>query len=533
MKKQTMSKRLFATVLAGMMIASSSAVFAETVVYEDSFETSNGKDTGLYVSMPEILTYGPNILSIDWTKSNLYVDNTAVKGPNVNNTVKSVSQEVTRGGEGDYALKFTTSKGDRSAYPYFTIHSGALEAGIYEVEGWFYTDVDGMNIDICTDGYNLSAAATAYGQFAEYGSEKGTSTLNANEWTYIKARYSLTATNTADFTLRFIPNNGWKKSDENMGVLYMDDVKLRKITNAALTTASNQAGMPVFDTSSISGQVAEARVFAANTTSSAKSFQLITAVYDADGRLSKVIGNEAITVSANTKKQPYTVGFSVPELEDGQYVKTFTWDSLESLISLQKAKNYSDANYICSLSRNTNIPNTNAWAIQASDYSNAHGTDRIVSGIAKTGVNALLISGAGSAGTTQTFHNIPVTNGHTYKIEYYVNYRNYCQDRADCIIGYLREDMNRGGSTVTPDSTSYNGVSANAQAAILHPTSSSAKTAANITAGEWIKVEITFTVDNDNTNWCYEFTSAPNRQLSTTYRDQMYVDDFKVTDITA
>lgn len=533
MKKLTLARRLVAAILAAMTLASTTAAFADTVVYENSFETSNGATTGLYVSMPEIRTYGPNIIATNFAAENIYAKGDGVSNLSVNRATIVGSQEAARGGEGDWSAKVTPNGNDRGSFPYYLFTGSKLEAGIYEVEGWFYTDVDGMNIDFATDRYNESNAVNAYGNFAKYGNERGTGTLKANEWTYIKATYALTSAGTTDFILAFIPQNGWAKADSTNGVLYVDDVKFRKVTNATLTEDEYQSGMPVYSTAAISGQTATARVFAANTTNADKTFQLITAVYEADGRYVSAIVNEPIKVPANSSKAPYTVEFEVPELEEGQYIKSFVWNSLTDISSLSLAKNYSDADYLlrAGVARNAGIPNTGgAVAMQASNYTTAHGVDRIVSGIAKSGVNSFLITSTDTNG--MVFMNFPVQQNHTYKLEYYVNMRNYCNSRSDCIVGYIMNNMNRNGQNITPATTSYNGVAAGQSAAILHPTQSPPNSAGNITAGEWIKVEHTFTVDNANPYWCIQFYGMPQRVLSSTYKDHMYIDDFKVTDIT-
>lgn len=563
-----MKKKMTAVVAAlAMVSASGASVFAEKVIFEDSFERASWTDNNFYISAPEVKVYGENLIT-DGDFENgqdigRYSGNQTAYGINsvgVANTYLAKSEKKARNGSWSLCIDptaDTTKVWSTNNYPMLTVRGDKFGEGIYEIEAWVYTDAPNYVIRL-GQHYNYSALLSTYGNISSQVA------LGEGKWTKIRSTISVpqVEANIKELAFCFNMVTNWAKNGDVYYPLYIDDVKVRKVENAIVTNnsaldngntrPSNQNGMGRYTMEGIiSTPEVEKNVETLVTVNNVNGeddyeVSIVSALYAADGTLMSVLGNKTETVYAGTENYELVSNFVVPAgTPTSAKLVTYCWDNVENVKphTVQYVYPYhmykvmvNDDNTINYLPAKR-VPETMWCSVPYySDYGSHAYTpamfDQVMVGNGRSGMNSLFIPLTKTYGVENgvmnrgyVYKDFEVEEGHTYEIEFYA----MCEQ--DYLAVYV---FDKPGFSITKSTNWTNSGKG------LPLTN---KCSVNMAEGSriyqqldtWTPVKVEFTAAASGT-YSVAFTQGANGYMDKNAGNKgcgAFLDDVKITDLTA
>lgn len=415
-----------------------SVLAAETVVFSDSFERES--EPGFYVSNPVLRSYGENLFTNGDFSSALI--KSAGEGDQVYFSVSSNYPTAIVDGELTVlpaASKVGTDGGFNISIPIDYMTTG----NIYELEMYVKSDSAYPFKMTHNATYLGHSSKTYYGMnYLQDNGNRLMSSVAAPEYERVVARFSIETTPTQDQTiggvtmpthvpLSFSIDWNFDGRTATTDALYIDNIKLRKVTNATPSTVATQVGMPVYSDANLAGKNAQAAMDVMNTTNSAKDVTLITAYYNADKSLNSILNIYKTTVPGNSTatQRIESPEFAVPANLNGGDIQVFAWDSTSSLIPyLEKT----DSEYVSYGVKETTtnllqqkIKGSDVWHYEDS-FANSAGnanssfTEEIDTATAKSGIASLCLPTVAGNTPSMVYTTVPVKPDTTYRLEFYV-----------------------------------------------------------------------------------------------------------------
>ena len=423
------------TVCASGFVASA----ADTVVFSDSFERES--ESGFYVSNPVLRSYGENLFTNGDFSSDLISSGSGVY---IDKAYNSPKKFVITDGALEILPADSKVATDYTINIYIPIDY-MTGGNIYELEMYVKSDSAypiKMNLNQTHLGQSKK---TYYG--VDYLYDNGNrlmSAVAAPEFERVVTRFSIEKTPTQEETIGGVdlPTHiqlqvgiDWDFDGRTATTdsLYIDDIKLRRVTNAAPSTSAVQVGMPSYSDANLAGKNVQAIMDVMNATDNAKDITLITAYYNADTSLNNILNVYKTSVPGNSTatQRIESEVFTVPADLSGGDIKVFAWDSTSSLIPYLEKTDSEYVGYAVKESAsdhsnlNKNVDGSDVWRYEDNFAAIAGGaissfTEELDTATAKSGIASLCLPTVAGNAPSMVYTTVPVKPDTTYRLEFYV-----------------------------------------------------------------------------------------------------------------